>query len=185
MARELRRPMAPERAIARAATRQARPSPAPVTEQVRALEARYGREGARERLGVSARTMRRYRAGGRPSKANAAKIARQAQINPRREVRLRSRGAYVRMSGKVGGGTPGARRKNTRQRTIGAEGFESVHLSGEDMSEILDRWEAGDDEGALEALRDAIRETPWGSSFGNFEFEDLTRLEFRRDDPNA
>jgi len=89
------------------------------------------------------------------------------------------------MAGKVGGGTPGARRKNTRQRTVGAEGFESVHLSGEQMADILDRWESGDDTGALDALRDAMRETPWGSSFGNFEFDDLTMIEFLRDDPNA
>lgn len=182
MARELRRPMSPTRAISRAATRQARPAPGTAAEHVRAIEARHGREGARERLGVSERTMRRYRAGGRPSKANAEKLARQAQINPRREARLRNRGAYVRMSGKVGGGTPGARRKNTRQRTIGAEGSESVHVSSDEMNEILDRWEAGDDAGALEVLRDAIADE---LGFPSFSFEDLTRLEFLRDDPNA
>ena len=126
--------------------------------------------------------MRRYRAGGRPSKANAERLARQAQLNPRREARLRNRGAYVRMSGKIGGGTPGAKRKNTRHRTIGGEGFESVHLSGDEMSEVLDRWEAGDDEGALEVLREAIADD---LGFPSFDFEDLTRLEFLRDDPNA
>jgi hypothetical protein len=125
--------------------------------------------------------MRRYRAGGQPSKTNAEKLARASQINPRREARLRNRGAYVRMSGKIGGGTPGARRKNTRHRTIGAEGFESVHILGDEMSEILDRWEAGDDEGALEALREAIADD---LGFPSFDFEDLTRLEFLRDDPN-
>jgi hypothetical protein len=79
-------------------------------------------------------------------------------------------------------GTPGARRTNTRQRTIGAEGYSSIYLDGEQMAEILDRWEAGDDRGALEALRDAIAdEYGWST----FTFEDLTQLEFRRDDPNA
>jgi hypothetical protein len=174
--------MSPGRAIARAATRQARPAPTTAAESVRVLEARYGREGTRARLGVSERTMRRYRAGGRPSRANAARLDRLARINPRREARLRNRGAYVRMSGNIGGGTPGARRRNTRHRTIGAEGYSSVHLSGEDMSEILDRWEAGDDEGALEMLREAIADE---YGFPGFDFEDLTRLEFLRDDPNA
>jgi hypothetical protein len=90
----------------------------------------------------------------------------------------------MRMTARVGGGRPGARRKDSRTRTIGAEGFEGVHLTGDQMSEILDPWEAGDDTGALDALRDAIRETPWGSSFGNFEFDDISSREFLRDDPN-
>jgi hypothetical protein len=177
--------MSPTQAIGRAVTRRARPAPGTSAENVRTLEARYGREGARQRLGVSERTMRRYRAGGTPSKANAERIRRQASISPRREARLRNRGAYVRLSGAIGGGTPGARRKNTRHRTIGDEGFESIHLSDDDLREIEDRWLAGDDEGSLEALRDAIRETPWGADFGNFEFDELTSLEFLRDDPNA
>jgi hypothetical protein len=181
MARERKRPMAPEQAIARAATRRARPAPGSAAEHVQALEQRHGREGARERLGVSERTMRGYRAGGTPSKANAERLARSARINPRREARLRNRGAYVRMSGAMGGGTPGARRKNTRHRTIGAEGYSSIHLSGEQMAEILDLWEAGSDEEALEALREAIAdEYGWST----FTFEGLTQLEFLRDDPN-
>jgi hypothetical protein len=182
MARERKRPMAPEQAIGRAVTRQARPAPTTTPEDIRRLETRYGREGARQRLGVSERTMRRWRAGGRPSQANAERITRQARISRRREARLRNRGAYVRMSGDMGGGTPGARRKNTRHRTVGAEGYSSIHLTPEQMSEILDRWEAGDDEGALEALREAVAEE---YGWSTFTFENLTQLEFLRDDPNA
>jgi hypothetical protein len=85
------------------------------------------------------------------------------------------------MSGKVGGGTPGAARKHTRHRTIGDRGFESVHLSGDEMARILDRWEAGDDAGALEALQEAVADA---YGFPDLTFEDLTRLEFLRDDPN-
>ena len=182
MARERKRPMSPEQAIGRAATRQVRPAPGTSADHVRQLEQRYGRAGARQRLGVSERTMRRYRAGGTPSRSNAERLARQARISPRREARLRSRGAYVRLSGNMGGGTPGAKRRDTRHRTIGDEGMTSIPLTGQEMSDILDAWEAGDDEKALEELRDAIaREYGWS----NLTFEDLTRLEFRRDDPNA
>jgi hypothetical protein len=186
MARKRKTPMTPQQAIGRGLTRQAR---TPSTSQnIRAMEGRYGRADAARRAGVSDRTWRRWRAGGQPSRANAAKLAdeaREARVNPRREKRLRNRGAYVRMTAKVGGGTPGARRKNSRTRTIGEAGFESVHLSGDQMGDILDQWEAGNDAGALDALRDAIRDTPWGSSFGNFEFDDISSLEFLRDDPNG
>jgi len=194
MARNRKTPMSPEQAIARGLTRKARSAPTGTRGNLSALEGAVGRRGLGERLGVSERTLRRWRAGGTPSKRHAEALAREAsqarevrraKISPRREARLRNKGAFVRMAGKVGGGTPGARRKNTRQRTVGAAGFESVHLSGEQMADILDRWESGDDAGALDVLRDAVRETPWGSSFGNFEFDDLTMLEFLRDDPNA
>ena len=42
MARERKRPMAPEQAIARAATRRARPVPGSTAEHVESFEARYG-----------------------------------------------------------------------------------------------------------------------------------------------
>jgi hypothetical protein len=181
MARERKTPMSPQQAIARAATRRPRPAPGTPADHVSQLERQYGREGARQRLGVSERTMRRYRAGGTPSKANTERLAREARISPRREARLRNRGAFVRMTGNLGGGTPGARRRNTRHRTIGDEGMSSVHLTGDQMGDILDAWEAGDDDQALELLRDAIAdEYGWPS----LTFEDLTRLEFLRDDPN-
>jgi hypothetical protein len=182
MARERRRPMSPSQAISRAATRRARPVPGTAADHARTLEGRYGRAEAARRAGVSERTWRRWKAGGRPSRVNADRLARETRISPRRETRLRNRGAYVRMSAKVGGGTPGARRNNTRHRTIGGQGFASVHLSPAQMAQILDRWEAGDDEGALEALREALADE---YGFPSLEFEDLTRLEFLRDDPNG
>lgn len=182
MARERKRPMTGGQAIARGVSGRVRPAPGSTADHIRVLEDRYGREGARERLGVSERTMRRYRAGGEPSKVNAERIRRQASLGRRREARLRNRGAYVRMAGNFGGGTPGARRKNTRHRTIGDRGETSIYLSGEQMGLIVDAWERGEDREALEALRDAVRdEYGWPS----FEFEDLTMLQFLRDDPNA
>jgi hypothetical protein len=168
MARELRRPMSPESAIGRAATRRARPVPGTAADHVRALEARYGRAGTRERLGVSERTMRRYRAGGRPSRRNAERIAREARISSRREARLRNRGARVRMSGNLG--LDVRDRSYRRHRTI------TVDLTPEQMGEILDAWKAGDDEGALKALHGALDE----NYLDNFAFEDLTQLAFLR-----
>lgn len=183
--RERKRPISPREALGRAATRKARPEPTTAQGQINALEKKYGRAGAAQRAGVSERTWRRWKAGGQPTKANAAKLAtaaRPASVSGQREARLRKRGAYVRMTGKMGGGTPGAGRKNARQRTIGAEGYSSIHLSGEQMGSILDAWEGGDDDGALEELRGAIAdEYGWPS----FTFDDLTGLEFLRDDPNG
>jgi hypothetical protein len=173
--------MAPGQAIARAASRRVSPAPGDAADHARALEARYGRAEAARRAGVSARTWRRWKAGGRPSRANADRLAREARISPRREARLRRLGAYVQMSGRIGGGTPGAGRKHTRHRTIGARGFDSVHLSGEEMTKILDAWEAGDDQAALEALQEAMADA---YGFPDLTFEDLTQLEFLRDDPN-
>lgn len=166
MARERRRPMSPQDAIGRAASRRASPAPGTTADHVRELERRYGREGARERLGVSERTMRRYRAGGTPSKSNAERLARQARLSPRREARLRNQGARVRMSGNLGLPDPRYR----RHRTIESE------LTPEQMSEILDAWKAGDDEAALAALQAALGD----NYLRNFTFEDLTRLEFLR-----
>jgi hypothetical protein len=179
MARERKTPMQPESAVERAVTRRARPAPGSAADQVRAVETRLGRERARERLGVSERTMRRYRAGGTPSKANAEKIQREASISPRREARLRNKGAYVRMTGKIGADTPGKKRRGAgqRHRTIGDTS--AIHLSGEQMAEILDRWHQGDEEGAVEALREALGE----EYYGGITFDDLTRLEFLRDNP--
>lgn len=182
MARQRKRPIGSGQAIERATTRRARPAPGTSVDQVRELERRYGREGARQRLGVSERTMRRYRAGGQPSKSNAAKISREASISPRREARMRNRGAYVRMSGMIGGGTPGAGRGNRRHRTLGGAGGATIHLSGDQMGEILDAYHAGDTEGALDALRDAMAEE---YGFSNITFDDLTQLDFLRDDPNG
>jgi hypothetical protein len=172
MARERRRPMSPENAIARGVTRRASPAPGTIGEQVQALEALYGREGARARLGVHERTMRRYRAGGTPTKANAEKIARQARLASRRgrrgEAQLRNRGAKVRMSGNLG--LNRNQQQYRRHRTI------TVNLTPEQTSEITDLWLAGDDEGAVEALREALGE----NYLANFDFEDLTQLEFLR-----
>lgn len=190
MARERKRPMSPESALGRGLTRQARPAPeAGSTEaKARALEGELGAAEAARRVGVSERTWRRWKAGGKPAGRNAEALNKQAQasarrasISSRREARLRKTGAYVRMSGKIGGDTPGARRRNTRHRMIGGEGTASIRLNGGDMGAILDAWESGDDAAALDLLRDAVADE---YGFSNLAFDDLTMLEFLRDDPN-
>jgi hypothetical protein len=154
-------------------------------EQTRRLESALGRQGAAERLGISERTLRRYKAGGRPTKANAARLeevtrtapeVRRQALGQRRESRMRSKGTYVRMAGQIGaGGDPRYRRR----REIGATS--PVHLSGEQMAAIIDAYKAGDDEGAAEALREALgEEYAAGTTFGNLE-----SLEFLRDDPTG
>lgn len=190
MARERKRPINPADALGRGLARKARAAPEPGSSEAkaRALDAELGSAEAARRVGVSERTWRRWKAGGKPAGRNAAALdteaqasARRASISSRRETRLRNRGAYVRMAGKIGGDTPGARRRNTRHRTIGGEGYASIHLGGDDMGAILDAWEAGDDEAALELLRDAVADE---YGFSNLTFDDLTMLEFLRDDPN-
>lgn len=191
MARERKRPMSSPSAIGRALSRKARPAVPPGTPEAKArqLEGELGAAEARRRVGVSARTWRRWKAGGTPSVRNAAALsaeaersARRAAISPRREARMRNRGAYVRMAGRIGGGTPLAGRRNTRHRTIGGEGYASIHLPGEVMGDICDAWHAGDDEAALEALREALADE---YGFTNLTFDELTLLEFLRDDPNG
>jgi hypothetical protein len=190
MARERKRPMSPETAIGRGLTRHARPPAAPDSPEAkaRALGAELGDAEAARRVGVSQRTWRRWKAGGKPAGRNAAALnteagrqARRSAISARRAARLRRRGAYVRMSGRIGGDTPGAGRRNTRHRTIGDAGSTSIYLTGDDMAAILGAWEAGDDQGALDVLRDAVADE---YGFPNFSFDGLTSLEFLRDDPN-
>lgn len=190
MARERKRPISPAEAIGRGLTRKARPAAAPESPEAKArqLEAELGQAEAARRVGVSDRTWRRWKAGGKPAGRNAAALdteagqaARRAAISDRRESRMRAKGAYVKMAGKIGGDTPGARRRNTRHRSIGGEGASSIHLTGDDMSAILDAWQSGDDDAALDLLRDAVADE---YGFSNLAFDDLTMLEFRRDDPN-
>ncbi len=185
MARRLRRPIAPQSAVSRAVTRKARPFAGTTAEQVRQLERALGSQrAAAERLGVSERTLRRYKAGGRPSRANAEKLTEQARTAPEvrrralaqsRESRLRRRGAYVRAAGRI---AVGGDRAYMRRREIGYG--QPVHLSGEQMSPILDAYEGGDDTRALELLQDALSdEYAPGVILG-----DLELLEFLRDNPS-
>jgi len=67
--------------------------------------------------------------------------------------------------------------KYRRNRTIG--GTSPIHIPGDAMSDILDAFEAGDDEAALERLREALDD----EYVGGITFEDLNALEFLRDDP--
>jgi hypothetical protein len=171
--------MSEGQAIERGLSRRARPAPGDAQEHARQIQNRLGRERAREQLGVSDRTYRRWLAGGRPSAANAEQLAKHASISPRREARMRKRGAYLRAAGMVGG-TPGGRRSNWRHRTIGGRGQASVYLTGDEMGKILDRYYAGDTKGAYDVLTDALAE----NGFGALKIEDPTRLEFLQRDPN-
>jgi hypothetical protein len=183
--RRLRRGISPGAAVERALTGRARPfgSGGPA-ENLRRLEAAVGRQEAARRLGVSERTLRRYRAGGTPTRANAARLAevtrtspevRRAAISDARRNRLRNRGSYVRMTADIGvTGDP----KYKRRRTIGTSS--PVHLSGEQMAAIQDAFDAGDTDGAVDALRDALGE----EYAAGITFDDVQALEFLRDDPS-
>lgn len=180
MARRRRTPMDSGDAVNRAVTRRATPARGSTADQVRDLETRYGRQGARERLGVSDRTLRRWRAGGTPSRAHQDRLRREASLSPRRENRLRAQGAYVRMTGMIGADSPGKKRRGgaaQRHRTIGVGS--AIHLTGDQMAEILDRYHQGDEDGALDALREALGEAYYGS----ITFDDLTQLEFLQNPP--
>lgn len=187
MARRLRKPIAPQSAVSRAVTRKARPfGTGKAADQARRLEAAHGRRGAAERLGVSERTLRRWKAGGRPSRAHAARLSEETRTSPEvrrqalgtgRESRMRNRGAYVRMAGQIGAGGDVRYR---RRRMIGGAGT-PIHLSGEAMAGILDAYAAGDDEAAAEALREAMDD----EYAEGFTFGDLESLEFLRDDPTT
>jgi hypothetical protein len=167
-------------------TRKARPTGTGTTaDQARRLEAALGQRGAAERLGVSERTLRRYKSGGKPSKANRARLdemtrtapeVRRAAVSQRREARLRNRGAYVRMSARIG---VGDERKYRRRRTIGETS--PIHLSGEQMSGIIDAYEQGDDAAALDQLREALDD----EYIRDINFDDVELLEFLRDNPRG
>lgn len=185
--RERKRPVPRQSAVSRALTRKARPfGTGTSADQTARLTRALGRQETARRLGVSDRTLRRYLAGGTPSKRNAARLAeavrtspevRRQAVAPLREARLRNRGAYVRIAGMIGG-SPGGKRKNWRHMTIGEQ--TPIHLSGGQMSEILDAFEAGNDDEALDLLREHVGEA---YGFGGIRFEDLTLLEFLRDNP--
>jgi hypothetical protein len=124
--------------------------------------------------------MRRWRAGGTPSSAHRERLQREASLSPRRETRLRNQGAYMRMTGMIGADSPGKRRRpgeGMRHRTIGDN--TAIHLDGGQMGEILDLYHQGDEDGALEALREALGDAYYGS----ITFENLTQLDFLRDPP--
>jgi hypothetical protein len=182
--RRLRHPISARTAVERALTRRARPfGSGGAADDLRRLEAAVGRQEAARRLGVSERTLRRYRAGGMPTRANAARLAdvsrtapevRRAAVSDARRKRLRNRGAYVRMSGDIG---VTANPKYRRRRTIGATS--PIHLAPDQMAEIQDRFDAGDTDGAVDALREALGE----EYAAGINFEGLDALEFLRDDP--
>jgi hypothetical protein len=184
MARKLRRAIAPQQALSRGLTRQARPHGSGRTaDEARALERALGRQGAARRLGVSDRTFRRYKAGGTPTKANRARLGevvrtspevRRREVGTRREARLRNKGSYVRLTGDVGVGQDPRYR---RRRTIGDTS--PIHIGGPAMGEILDAYERGDEDEALELLREALDD----EYIDNITLGDLQSLEFLRDDP--
>jgi hypothetical protein len=180
----LRRGISALAALERALTGRARPFGAGgAAEDLRRLEAAVGRQEAARRLDVSERTLRRWRAGGKPGRANAERLAevtrtapevRRAAVSEARRKRLRNRGAYVRMTADIGVTRDP---KYRRRRTIGTSS--PVHLSGDQMAAIQDAFDAGDTDGAVDALRDALGE----EYAAGIEFDDVNALEFLRDDP--
>jgi hypothetical protein len=68
-------------------------------------------------------------------------------------------------------GVSAAGRRYMRPREL-----DDIELSPEAMARIEDAWLAGDDEAALEALRDALD----AEYLPGFEFDSLDKLDFRR-----
>ncbi|MGW6569975.1 helix-turn-helix domain-containing protein [Streptomyces sp. NPDC054975] len=132
-----------------------------------------------ERLGVSERTVQRWASGdGKPRFGNAKKLKnfvrndpdmRRAQLSKHREARIRNQGSRIKVSGNMGVTAGG--KKYRRHRTI------ETDLSPEAMGDIMDKWLAGNDDEALDALREAL-----GDEYvSGFELADaLESLEFKR-----
>ncbi|MEU4954966.1 MULTISPECIES: helix-turn-helix domain-containing protein [Streptomyces] len=175
-------------ALFRAVTRGKNP---PQTENVDGIlgdleGAGLSRKTIAQRLGVGERTVKNWREGKSKPKAEnfeklqhtvrtSPEIRRQA-LSPLRESRMRNQGSYVRMTAKIGADSPGTG-FNGRTRTIGGDADHPLHLTGEQLSTILDAYANGDDDAALEAFRDAVGD----QYYGGFDFEDVTNLEFIRD----
>ncbi|MGW4954564.1 hypothetical protein [Streptomyces parvulus] len=132
-----------------------------------------------QQLGVSERTIQRWASGeGKPRFGNGKKLKdfvrndpnmRRAQLSNLREARIRNQGSKIRAKGEMGVTAGG--KKYRRNREIEAQ------LSPEAMAEVMDKWLQGDDQGAMEALHEAI-----GNEYvDGFELADaLEGLEFLR-----
>lgn len=115
-----------------------------------------------DQLGVSVRTVQRWSTTGAsrrdPARSRSAdKLValgtnhpkvRSAALSRHRASRMRNQGGRVRMSGLQGPAMAG--KDYRRNRQIEAE------LDGIAMEEVLARWQEGDDEGAAQALREAL-----------------------------
>ncbi|MFE2936801.1 helix-turn-helix domain-containing protein [Streptomyces sp. NPDC059278] len=132
-----------------------------------------------ERLGVSERSVQRWASGeGKPRWGNAAKLKnfvrdspemRRAQLSNLREARIKNQGSRIKVKGEMGVTAGG--KKYRRNREIEA------NLSPDAMSEVMEKWLQGDDQGAMDALHEAL-----GSEYvDGFELADaLEGLEFLR-----
>lgn len=151
--------------------------PSGVGEEVQSLG---GTRQAAQQLGVSQRTVRRWLQRdreGRPVASrntqrltNAARVqARRAALSPRREARMRSRGATIRARGNMGPGAIDPRYVRRNRTALLPD------ASPEFISDLLDAYNAGDDDRALEILNDRF-----GDEYGvsGWTFEDLSQLDF-------
>ncbi|MEU2874445.1 helix-turn-helix transcriptional regulator [Streptomyces olivoreticuli] len=102
-------------------------------------------------------------------------VRRQA-LSPLRESRMRNQGSYVRMTAKIGAKSPGKGFVG-RERTIGGDGEHPLFLEPDQIATILDAYNTGDDEAAVQALTDALGD----QYYGGIVFEDVSNLEFIRD----
>lgn len=143
---------------------------------------RSWKELARE-TGISERTMRRIRAGGRPSKQTQAKLdalgkqreVRQAAMKPKYRKKLdqaATQGTNIKVKGHQGPPGKGAG-DYRRDRLV------QCFLPGEVMEDIRGAYEEGDDERAGELLQDAIAEHGWPTwSPGGWEIGNVDELNF-------
>lgn len=117
-----------------------------------------------EQLGVSVRTVERWMTAGaerrNPTRSkhaagltalarNHSKVRQQARSG-RRAARMRNKGARVRIKGSQGPRVGKSWR--VRHRTVTEE------IDPYSMEKILDAWDQGDDDAALQALQDALED---------------------------
>ena len=131
-------------------------------------------------LGVTVRTVQRMttRTGSetRSDKRHAGKIrefvqkdrrVREATGSRLRKSRMKNKGAKLKIKGKQGPRAAG--QSYARQRTV------ELDLDPYEMEAILDAWENGDDDAALQAVQDAFEDDGYPP---NWSWEDGAGVEF-------
>lgn len=154
--------------------------------QVADLVKAFGKDGAKERLGVSDSTWRRWTSGrGAPSKGNAAKLGeawntrevRAAAIPKRRANKAARNGFAVKLTGTLG---PTADPGYARTRSLAAQ------FPAEVAQEIMDAFIEGGPDAAHEAIQEALMEHYYGGDpDAGAILEDLTGIQFSARDGEA
>lgn len=137
-----------------------------------------------EQSGISDRTLRRIRAGGKPSKETQRKLdalarraeVRKAAVQPRTAKRLqqaRDQGAKLRINGSQGPRGKGAD-DYKRPRTV------EFVLPGEAFGDLIDAYEAGDDEQMQQIMSNHVADYGWDNWTppGGWDFGSIDEFDF-------